>query len=56
MNKTSNFKVGPKLAQLLGESYRSSEESIKELVDNSYDADNDTVNISLSKNLNIELV
>jgi hypothetical protein len=43
MSKTANFKVDPKLAILLGENYRSTELAIKELVDNSFDADSEKV-------------
>ncbi|MCP3931007.1 MAG: ATP-binding protein [Bacteroidetes bacterium] len=45
MKGKANFKVDPKLAALLGESYRSIELAIKELVDNSFDADAETVSI-----------
>jgi hypothetical protein len=41
------FRVDPRLAQLLGESYRSTEQALRELVDNAWDADADTVRISL---------
>ncbi|MGE0328323.1 MAG: ATP-binding protein [Polyangiaceae bacterium] len=47
MVKAARFKVDPKLASLLGESYRSSEEALKELVDNAWDADAENVNITL---------
>ena len=47
MTKSAHFKVDPKLAELLGETYRSIEEATKELIDNSYDADSDNVNIIL---------
>ena len=47
MSKTANFKVDPKLAELLGETYRSIEEATKELIDNSYDADSENVSIIL---------
>lgn len=47
MSKPANFKVDPKLAILLGENYRSTELAIKELVDNSYDADSENVHIAL---------
>ncbi|MDQ2177323.1 Shedu anti-phage system protein SduA domain-containing protein [Marinifilum sp. D714] len=47
MTKSAHFKVHPKLAELLGETYRSIEEAAKELIDNSYDADAETVNIQL---------
>ena len=41
------FRVDPRLAQLLGESYRSTEHALRELVDNAWDADADNVRISL---------
>lgn len=47
MKKIANFKVDTKLAELLGESYRSVEEALKELIDNSYDADSTEVNINM---------
>ena len=47
MPKPARFKVDPKLTALLGEGYRSSEEALKELVDNAWDADADTVTITL---------
>jgi len=43
MSKNANFKVDPKLAELLGETYRSTEDAIKELVDNAFDADADNI-------------
>jgi hypothetical protein len=51
MVKGSNFKVDPRLAELLGETYKSTEDAIKELVDNCYDADADNVYISLPEPL-----
>ncbi len=36
-NQTSSFKVDPRIAEILGESYRSSEQALKELVDDSCD-------------------
>jgi len=51
MAKTAHFKVDPKLAELLGESYRSIEEATKELIDNSYDADAENVSIILPDDL-----
>ncbi|RZO62397.1 MAG: hypothetical protein EVA89_09170 [Sandaracinaceae bacterium] len=51
MAKAARFKVDPKLASLLGESYRSSEEALKELVDNAWDADADNVSIGLPDEL-----
>src|SRR5690606_37833521 len=47
MSKSAHFKVDPKLAELLGETYRSVEEATKELIDNSYDADSESVSIFL---------
>jgi hypothetical protein len=47
MTPKANFKVDPKLAALLGDSYKSTEDAIKELVDNSFDADGSSVWISL---------
>lgn len=43
MSKNANFKVDPKLAELLGETYKSSEDALKELVDNAFDADADNI-------------
>jgi hypothetical protein len=43
----ANFRVDPRLATLLGEGYRSSEAALKELVDNSWDADSRSVDIHL---------
>lgn len=51
MSKAAHFKVDPKLAELLGETYRSIEEAAKELVDNSYDADAENVQINLPNHL-----
>lgn len=45
--KNLHFSVDPQLAALLGENYRSTEEAIKELVDNAHDADADNVWVSL---------
>ena len=47
MSKDGNFKVDPKLAELLGETYRSTEDAIKELIDNAFDADADQIWITL---------
>ncbi|MGC2742017.1 MAG: ATP-binding protein, partial [Candidatus Angelobacter sp.] len=46
-NQTAFFRVDPRLAALLGENYRSSELAIKELIDNSWDADSDNVWVAL---------
>ncbi|MCC6725297.1 MAG: DUF4263 domain-containing protein [Saprospiraceae bacterium] len=51
MYKSAHFKVDPKLAELLGETYRSIEEATKELIDNSYDADSENVEIILPDDL-----
>ena len=47
MSGKANFKVDPRLASLLGETYRSTEHAVKELVDNSWDADAPTILITL---------
>jgi hypothetical protein len=47
MSKHASFQVDPRLATLLGETYRSSEQAIKELVDNAWDADSTHVWITL---------
>lgn len=47
MENKANFKVDPKLASLLGETYKSTEDAIKEMVDNAYDADAENVWITL---------
>lgn len=43
----SSFKVDPRIAEILGESYRSSEQALKELVDNAWDADATKIQINL---------
>lgn len=47
MQRHANFQVDPRLATLLGETYRSTEQALKELVDNAWDADAGTVQITL---------
>lgn len=47
MAKKANFQVDPKLAELLGETYKSTEDAVKELVDNAYDADADNIWVTL---------
>jgi hypothetical protein len=47
MSSTAFFQVDPRLASLLSEQYRSSEQALKELVDNAWDADADHVCITL---------
>jgi hypothetical protein len=39
MTRPAQFRVDPRLASLLGESYRSTEQALKELIDNAWDAD-----------------
>jgi len=51
MSKKAYFKVDTKLAELLGETYRSTEDAVKELIDNAYDADAEEVHIILPKEL-----
>ncbi|MEZ4920388.1 MAG: ATP-binding protein [Saprospiraceae bacterium] len=52
MSKNAYFKVDTKLAELLGETYRSIEFAIKELVDNAFDADSENVKIQFPNELN----
>lgn len=47
MSATGRFKVDTRLARLLGESYRSSEHALKELVDNAWDADATAVDVHI---------
>src|SRR5579872_6553000 len=47
MSRPAKFQVDPRLAMLLGASYRSSEQAIQELVDNAWDADAEHVWINL---------
>ncbi|MCI0693244.1 ATP-binding protein [candidate division KSB1 bacterium] len=47
MRPAAHFQVDSRLATLLGESYRSSEYAIKELVDNCWDADAENVWVNL---------
>lgn len=47
MSKHAQFRVDPRLASLLGETYRSTEHAIKELIDNAWDADAENVWITL---------
>ncbi len=54
MQSSANFKVDPRLASLLGENYRSTELAIKELIDNSFDADAQHVWVTLPKPLTNE--
>lgn len=50
----ANFQVDPRLATLLGETYRSTEQAIKELVDNAWDADAPNVWIALPGSLTLD--
>lgn len=43
MKPAAHFRVDPRLAALLGETYRSTEQALKELVDNAWDADAENV-------------
>jgi hypothetical protein len=45
--KTVTFQVDTRLAKLLSESYRSTESALKELIDNAWDADSDSVTVTL---------
>lgn len=47
MDNTAHFKVDTRLTRVLGETYRSSESALKELVDNAWDADAKNVWITL---------
>ena len=54
MPATVSFAVDPRLAALLGDSYRSTEQAIKELIDNAWDADSEEVIISLPSEMSGE--
>ena len=54
MQESAHFSVDTRLAALLGETYRSTEAALKELVDNAWDADADNVWITLPKPLTEE--
>lgn len=43
----AHFQFDPRLALLLGETYRSSEQALRELVDNAWDADAEAVRVTL---------
>ncbi len=47
MSNYVHFKVDPRLTAILGESYRRSEEAIKELIDNAWDAEATEVHVTL---------
>lgn len=54
MSEKANFKVDPRLAKLLGESYRSTEYALKELVDNAWDAEATAIFITLPEPLTLD--
>ncbi|MBS7707060.1 ATP-binding protein [Chelatococcus asaccharovorans] len=56
MNKEAHFSVHTRLTRILGETYRSSEVAIKELVDNAWDADAQHVWINLPDPLSNEAI
>ena len=47
MQKSAHFRVDPKLAHDLGESYTSSEKAHKELIDNAWDAEATEVHVTV---------
>jgi Histidine kinase-, DNA gyrase B-, and HSP90-like ATPase len=51
MITTISFSVNPKLATLLGKSYKTTETALKELIDNAHDADADNVWVTLPEPL-----
>ena len=51
MDQSAHFAVNTRLTRILGETYRSSEAALKELVDNAWDADATTVWITLPEPL-----
>lgn len=51
MSKHAQFRVDPRLTSLLGETYRSTEHALKELIDNAWDADAETVWITLPESM-----
>jgi hypothetical protein len=53
MSRTAHFRVDPKLAHVLGESYTSSEKALKELVDNAWDAEATEVHVTVLESLDI---
>jgi DNA-binding ferritin-like protein (Dps family) len=56
MNTDAHFSVNTRLARLLGETYRSSEVALKELVDNAWDADAQIVQITLPDPLSTQAI
>lgn len=51
MGQSVSFAVDPRLATILGDTYRSTEQAIKELVDNAWDADAEEVVIVLPEEM-----
>ena len=51
MSRTVHFAVSPRLTALLGETYRLTEAALKELVDNGWDADADSIRVTLPKSM-----
>lgn len=51
-----SFKVDTRLAKLLSQNYRSSEQAIKELVDNAWDADSENVMVTLPQEMTCESI
>lgn len=47
MSRTAHFRVDPKLTQVLGENYSSSEKALKELIDNAWDAESSEVHVTV---------
>ena len=47
MTKSATFRVDPRLTAILGESYSSSERALRELIDNSWDAEATEVRVTL---------
>jgi hypothetical protein len=54
MSEKANFKVDPRLAKLLGESYRSTEYALKELIDNAWDAEATIISIILPEPMTLD--
>jgi len=49
VSKPAKFRVDPRLASLLGENYRSTEQALEELIDNAWDADAEHVWITIPR-------
>jgi hypothetical protein len=56
MDSKANFRIAARLASLLGEGYRSTAHAIRELVDNAWDADAESVRITLPEPLTLQPV